>query len=495
MDPSLAANRAAARPQERRVSARSSVRSRWASVGRSLLPMAFDLAILLLAGLVAVLLWASPVRDQGVEHYLPAAPLLALVVLGYAQAGLYPGFGLGPVETLRRYSLVTVAAFVVMASLVFVLKLEDSYSRITLALACAASLLLVPLGRAVLARVAQRWSWWREPVVLVGHGGATASAWSLFRDRASTEFRPVGILAAHGDPPPTTSSDATHGDLPMLGSIEDAREVARAGVQIAFADLDGPQASRDLDFLRLVFPRVIMLRGYEDLPVAGVQVRNLDGALGLEYGSNLLRRQARWVKRATDIALGGMGLLLALPIIGAAALAVKIASPGPAFFRQVREGRKGRSIRVPKIRTMVPDAEGRMAEILVSEPGVREEWEAGFKLHEDPRIIPGVGAFLRRFSIDELPQLWSVVRGDMSLVGPRPFPFYHLEALSPQSRRLRNQVRPGITGLWQVSARGVADVDAQERYDVHYIRNWSIWLDLHILARTVRAVLSGRGAY
>ena len=495
MDPSLAANPAAARPSGEPVALRvPSVRSPWASVGRSFLPMASDLAILGLSGLVAVLVWASPVRDQGVGYYLPAAPLLVLVVLGYAQAGLYPGFGLGPVETLRRYSLVTLSAFVLMASLVFALKLEDFYSRITLALACALSLLFVPLGRAVLARVGRRWSWWREPVVLVGHGGGTASAWSLFLDRASTEFRPVGILASHGDPDLPTF-DNTHEDLPLLGSIEDAREVARAGVQVAFADLDGPQASRDLDFLRLVFPRVIMLRGYEDLPVAGVQIRNLDGALGLEYSNNLLRRQARWVKRATDIVIGGVGLLLALPVIAAAALAVNIRSPGPAFFRQAREGRKGRSIRVPKIRTMVPDAEGKMAEILVTEPEVREEWEAGFKLREDPRIIPGVGAFLRRFSIDELPQLWSVVRGDMSLVGPRPFPFYHLEALSPQSRRLRNQVRPGITGLWQVSARGVADVDAQERYDVHYIRNWSIWLDLHILARTVRAVLSGRGAY
>jgi lipopolysaccharide/colanic/teichoic acid biosynthesis glycosyltransferase len=217
--------------------------------------------------------------------------------------------------------------------------------------------------------------------------------------------------------------------------------------------------------------------------------------LGLEYGNNLLRRQARWVKRSLDLGLGALVLILTLPITLAAIVAVKILSPGPALFWQDREGRKGRTIRVPKIRTMVPDAERRMEELLRSDPALRAEWQSAFKLKDDPRVIPIVGRFFRRFSIDELPQLWSVVRGDMSLVGPRPFPDYHLDALSSHARRLRDEVRPGITGLWQVTARGEAGVDAQQAHDTYYIRNWSVWLDLHILMRTIQVVLSGRGAY
>jgi lipopolysaccharide/colanic/teichoic acid biosynthesis glycosyltransferase len=185
---------------------------------------------------------------------------------------------------------------------------------------------------------------------------------------------------------------------------------------------------------------------------------------------------------------------LSLPVMLIGMLAVRVASPGPALFFQVREGRSGRSIRVPRIRTMVPDAEARMEEFPEADPGLRREWETGFKLEDDPRVVPGVGRFLRRFSIDELPQLWSVVTGDMSLVGPRPFPAYHLEMLDPRARRLRAQVRPGVSGLWQVAARGEADVEAQESYDLFYIRNWSIWLDLHILSRTVSAVVMGKGA-
>jgi lipopolysaccharide/colanic/teichoic acid biosynthesis glycosyltransferase len=136
-----------------------------------------------------------------------------------------------------------------------------------------------------------------------------------------------------------------------------------------------------------------------------------------------------------------------------------------------------------------------MEEMLRSDPALRAEWQSAFKLKDDPRVIPVVGRFFRRYSIDELPQLWSVVKGDMSLVGPRPFPSYHLDALSPRARRLRDEVRPGVTGLWQVTSRGEAGVEMQQAHDTYYIRNWSVWLDLHILMRTIHVVLSGRGAY
>jgi lipopolysaccharide/colanic/teichoic acid biosynthesis glycosyltransferase len=277
--------------------------------------------------------------------------------------------------------------------------------------------------------------------------------------------------------------------------LHETERFAQAGVRIAFADIEGPGADEFLDRLMFVFPRVIILREFDELPVEGVSVRNLGGVLGLEYGSNLLRRQSRWVKRSLDIGLGVLLLVVTFPVTLGCMIAVKLLSAGPALFWQTREGRKGRPVRVPKIRTMVPDAEHRMEELFLTDAGLREEWKSAFKLKRDPRIIPVVGKLFRRFSIDELPQLWSVVKGDMSLVGPRPFPDYHLDALTPQARQLRNEVRPGITGLWQVTARGTAGVEAQQSHDIYYIRNWSPWLDLYILARTISVVISGRGAY
>ena len=167
----------------------------------------------------------------------------------------------------------------------------------------------------------------------------------------------------------------------------------------------------------------------------------------------------------------------------------------PAFFVQDRAGLDGRRIAVPKIRTMRRDAETRLEEHLAANPGLRQEWESRYKLRNDPRLIPIVGQLFRRFSIDELPQIWTVLRGDMSLVGPRPFPDYHIKHFSPAFVELRRRVRPGITGLWQITVRSAGSTDEQESYDSYYIRNWSAWLDLYILSRTIAAVASGRGAY
>jgi lipopolysaccharide/colanic/teichoic acid biosynthesis glycosyltransferase len=186
--------------------------------------------------------------------------------------------------------------------------------------------------------------------------------------------------------------------------------------------------------------------------------------------------------------------VLALPWILLGALLVKRASPGQPFYAQDREGLERRPIRVWKIRTMEMDADRRLGAFLAENPDLESEWNASMKLARDPRIIPRIGEWLRRTSIDELPQLWSVVRGEMSLVGPRPFPRYHLDRFPEEFRAFRAKVRPGLTGLWQVVARSDGTLEDQRRLDTYYIRNWSIWLDLHIIARTVMAILSRRGA-
>ncbi len=458
----------------------------WAGSARVALLSAADALALLLAGVVAYLLWALPVHGQDAALYIGVTPAIVLILLGYGQAGLYPGFGLGPVEVLRRYVLVTATAALVLAALIFGLKLQNEYSRVTLALAFVLSLCLIGSFRWLVTRWARGRSWWPEPAVVIADPDHSEAVRALLDGSASKEFRPVAVLP----PAVIASADGDEG-----AGNPSSVEYVRSGVEIAFTSLKGPGSEEVIDTLRLTFPRVIVLREFRDLPVEGVQVRNLGGLLGLEYGNNLLRRQSRWVKRSLDIGIAVVALVVTTPLVVASMLAVKVISPGPALYRQEREGRRGETIRVPKIRTMAVDAEGRMEELLESDPGLREEWENGFKLKNDPRIVPLVGRLLRRFSIDELPQLWSVVRGEVSLVGPRPFPAYHLDALAPQARRLRAEVRPGLTGLWQVEARGLADVEVQQSYDVYYIRNWSVWLDLYILARTFGAVITGRGAY
>jgi lipopolysaccharide/colanic/teichoic acid biosynthesis glycosyltransferase len=201
------------------------------------------------------------------------------------------------------------------------------------------------------------------------------------------------------------------------------------------------------------------------------------------------------IKRVLDVILATIGLLICLPVIALCAVLIKLVSSGPIFFRQEREGLHGRKFRVWKLRTMYADAEARLAELLKHDAELRRQFERKAKLSRDPRLIPIVGKLLRRLSLDELPQLWNVILGDMSLVGPRPFPDYHLAMLSADCKKLRMAVRPGLTGMWQVMVRSEGLIEDQERFDIYYIKNWSLWLDLYILARTGGAVLIARGAY
>jgi lipopolysaccharide/colanic/teichoic acid biosynthesis glycosyltransferase len=161
----------------------------------------------------------------------------------------------------------------------------------------------------------------------------------------------------------------------------------------------------------------------------------------------------------------------------------------------MREGFDGRRIAVWKLRTMYLDGDRMLENWFSDHPEDRVHWRRYFKLRSDPRVLPVIGKLLRRTSLDELPQLWTILTGEMSLVGPRPLPDYHLDQFPSDFRGLRTRVLPGLTGLWQVSARSDGDLDTQQTLDTYYIRNWSPWLDLYILARTVAAVLLARGAY
>jgi len=193
-------------------------------------------------------------------------------------------------------------------------------------------------------------------------------------------------------------------------------------------------------------------------------------------------------KRIFDLALSSVALVCTAPVLLIAAMAIKLSSPGPVLFRQVRAGRDGKPFYVLKLRTMVVDAEARLAELMEH----NESDGPLFKMREDPRITT-VGRFLRKLSIDELPQLWNVVRGDMSLVGPRPALQTEVEEWGDELHE-RLRVRPGITGMWQVSGRSDAGFAEYQRLDLFYVDNWSILIDLGILLRTVPAVVTGRGA-
>ena len=449
-----------------------------------------DLLALTLAGALAYLVWALPARGQSAEMYVELLPLVGLFLAGYARAGLYPGLGLGPIETLRRLSTVTSFGFLVLAAFSFALKLPHLYSRVTFLLAFVLSLALVPLGRLALFYAARNWPWWAEPVVVIGTGRRAARAIRGIKRANHLGYRAIAVVT----PMPSAPAGELEG-VPVVGGLDRLRDIADSGVRVAFLEIDQMQTREMLDRLQQGFQHVILLREFDDLPVEGVQVRNLGTLVGIEYTNNLLRRGNQTVKRAIDLLVAAAAVVVLAPVMVAAAVLVRLIDRGPVLYYQARAGLFGRRIAVPKIRTMRRDADRVLEAHLAADPALREEWAAHHKLRNDPRLISVIGRFYRRFSLDELPQLWSVLVGDMSLVGPRPFPDYHLQKFSPHFLELRQRVRPGITGLWQVTIRSDGGIAEQEAFDTYYIRNWSVWLDVYVLGRTVFAVASGRGAY
>lgn len=455
--------------------------------------------LLLLADVVALTIAAVTVGHaiawadgtQWATAVVWTLPLAVVCLLGFALVGLYPGPGMGAVEELRRVVLVA-SGFHALTLLLFAYTGGVSlgmYLAIGLSWLLMAALPLI--ARAILRQAFAQRSWWGLPVVVVGGGATSGSVVDIVRENPGLDVKVVGYFD-------DGLSDAFE-DLPRLGSLADIdRVVARLGVRralVTLADLAPDVIGQLLERHAATLHEIYVVPSPFGPSAIGVAAHGLSGSLVLRSHHHLLFRVNRLAKRILDLTLLLPLALSALPVLVPAILAVLVFSPGNPFYAQRREGYGGRKFDVWKLRTMQIGAEAILEEHLARDPEAREEWQRSFKLKRDPRVLPLIGPLLRRTSVDELPQLWNVAKGEMSLVGPRPFPDYHLEQFNPEFRALRQSVVPGVTGLWQVSVRSDGDLEVQEALDSYYIRNWSVWFDLYLLCRTPIAVLFSRGAY
>jgi exopolysaccharide production protein ExoY len=200
------------------------------------------------------------------------------------------------------------------------------------------------------------------------------------------------------------------------------------------------------------------------------------------------------LKRSFDIFFSTLVLTLLSPLFFLIAIAVKLSSKGPIFYGHLRVGRGGKKFRCFKFRSMYMDADHRLKEILANDPALRHEWETTHKLKNDPRVTP-IGAFLRKTSMDELPQFWNVLRGDLSVVGPRPVVELEIiKFLGPKASKILS-IRPGLTCFWQVSGRTDTTYDHRVALDEKYVDNRSLAVDIKLIAKTIPAIFSSRGAY
>ncbi len=450
--------------------------------------MALELA-LLLGCIVRYYLHAIfPIALERPQYQGLALGVLTLP-LAYYWMGLYPGYGLGAVQRIRGRVYSTFIVFALLLCWNYAFQ-DHQWSRGVLLLTMFFALILAPALEAPLRRILIARGICGVPMVILGAGGTGALVVKTLKKESDLGFVPVGIL----DDNPAKWGTEIHG-VPVVGPLA-AAEAFAGRAKVALIALPGIGREHLSQLVQgLSFANIIIVPDLFGIQSLWITSRDLGGVLGLELKKNLLVPGNRLIKRVLDYAIAAPAFIASLPLLAAAALWIKIVSPGPVLFRQKREGPNGRQIVVLKLRTMHRGAERLLEEYLNENPEEKIVWLRFFKLKSDPRVVPRIGAFLRRYSLDELPQLWNVLRGDMSLVGPRPFPYYHLDQFPTSFRNLRGSVMPGVTGLWQVNARSDGDLKVQEVEDTYYIRNWSPWLDLYILLRTVQAVLTAKGAY
>ena len=383
----------------------------------------------------------------------------------------------------RLFGAVAICAFV------FGLSLARSYVAV-----------VFPIG--TLALLASRWLWrqWlqlqrmqgrcQSRMLVIGHPAHAADLVRALRRDVHCTYEVVAACVPGG---------RTDEGLAALGvAVVGDMTAAIAGADLCGADVIAVASAEDLrgqSLKRLAWSlegsgiELVVAPSLVDIAGPRVHVRPVAGLPLLYLEEPRLEGASRVTKRVFDVVMSAVGLLILSPVLVVCAALIKLTSAGPVFFRQERVGVNGETFRIFKLRTMHADAERRLAEVMGDSGGIRPL----YKLKDDPRITP-LGKTLRKYSLDELPQLLNVVAGSMSVVGPRPQIQAEVEQYEADHRR-RLLVRPGITGLWQVSGRSELSWDDSVRLDLYYVENWSLATDLVIVLKTMRTVVEGAGAY
>ncbi len=426
------------------------------------------------------------VETPSTEFLYPLLGTPIAVVAVFASFHLYEAYRYTPAEEFRRIIL---AVCLGIAGLMMVsFWSEANLSRFWVGLSLALALLFTLITRRL-------WHLWvgrqRDrgrlsfPTLIVGANREGLHLLEQMQRRA-IGFRPIGMIRTGDDPAPAAS-------VPVIGEVGQLRELIReTGAECVFVASSAVTADDMTPIAKSVRLSGVEVRITATLPevlASRLSVQPLGGITALSLRPVRLTGTQVVAKFTFDILVSGLLLLALSPLLAFVAAAIKLASPGPVLYRQQRVGLRGRPFTMLKFRTMVEGAE-RQVDDLRAARGVDGVM---FKLRDDPRVTR-VGKLMRKFSIDELPQLLNVVKGDMSLVGPRP-PLPEEVTRYEEWQFDRLEVPPGITGLWQVSGRADLSFDDCVRLDLFYIENWSLAYDLFILAKTVPVLLSSRGAY
>ena len=394
------------------------------------------------------------------------------------------------IEKIFHASFYAIVAIVIV---IYIGKIATFTSRIFIVLLFFYSFIYLITFRYILKKILEKMQLLQIPVLIIGAGQTAELLVQRIINDVGMGYRIIGLLEDNG------VEGGILNEFSVLGKFADVEKVIKdTGVQHVFITAPGLNQDKLRRLIYKVQPLVknlVIIPNLVNVPMGSIEVESLfdEKLMLLRLKNNLARPINRWLKGIFDFVLTLVGIIMISPILLFIALWIYKDSPGPIIFKHMRIGKNGKDFSCYKFRSMCVDAKEKLAELLENDPVAKAEWERDFKLKNDPRITKS-GAFLRKTSLDELPQIFNVLKGEMSLVGPRPVIKEELERYGEYVDDYL-MVKPGITGMWQVNGRSDTTYAERVQMDSWYVRNWSVWIDVMLLWRTLRSVIKCKGAY
>lgn len=446
-----------------------------------------DLFSFLVAVLIASSIAVKPSVAVSTGHNGIILVLVVMMTVLFCRKGLYPTVGMHYADELRHVVTSSLVAFLSIIAISVVFQVAGLVP--ILMLAGGFNLLFIPAGRYFVRRLLIQWGLWGEPVVIISDSERAQALVKYFQINMQFGLRPVAVLS---DPIMVAPRQWMCPSLTVCRLKLFARNSSLKTALVLVDDLN--DIDRMVERYRFVFERVILIKEQDGkFGLSSLQSLDFMNLLGLQVKNDLMDVSSQVSKRIVDVFASFLAIVLLSPLLVLIALLIKLDTGGRVFYRQLRIGKNGKSFTLVKFRTMHLGADQVLKDALSRDPELKKEWDSFQKLKKDPRITR-VGKWLRRFSLDELPQLYNIVRGEMSIVGPRPI-MLNQRKLYGEAIKLYIRVAPGITGLWQVSGRNETTFSQRAALDVEYIQRWSYWLDIYILFKTIKVVFWQKGAY
>ena len=436
--------------------------------------------------------WAT--GEKGIinfKSFVTYWPYLPVFILIFQIMYLYPGVSLAPAEEIKRFSI---GSFMAYGGIVLSRYIETKYID-TISIAFFVSLLfstiILVIARNITHKILYKTKLGGIPAVIFGSGTTGKLVVDRLLGNIKTGYIPVLILDDNPD------GDDEYRGIPIIHDTNVGPEIVKhyniKMAIVAMPKLETPQLKHLLNNSVSAFRYNVLVPDFFSVTNIWMGVRDFDGILGFATSHKLQMFWNLAIKRFMDLSVVIIGGIILLPFFMIITLLVKISSQGTVLYKHKRIGKDGEYFTAYKFRSMFSNSDELFKELIENDPDLKKEWEANFKLRNDPRVTK-IGKFLRRTSFDEFPQIINILKGEMSLVGPRPITNAEVEKYGEDYQRIFS-VKPGLTGLWQISGRSDSDYEERVSYDTYYLQSWSVWLDIWVLLKTFGVVFKGKGAY